>query len=43
MPPDGGQGLLKDSVAPIYDVAALWTNKSAHAFIVEGAPQLPNA
>lgn len=43
-PPGGGQVLVTDSVAPIYDVAAaLWTNKSAHAFIVEGAPQLPDA
>lgn len=43
VPPGGGQVLVKDSVAPIYDVAPLWTNKSANAFIVESAPQLPDA
>lgn len=45
VPPGGGQVLVKDRDAPIYDVydAALWTNKSANAFIVEDAPQLPDA
>lgn len=42
VPPSGGQVLVKDSVPPIYDVAALWTLKSEKAFIVEGAPQLPD-